>query len=92
MSRRLNYQALADYLSLGFPMAPATFFSDIRELRPGHWLRVRGDKRQEGCFWCWRRDEQDWSESESLSKAKETLLKALDEHMIATTMPVGAAR
>ncbi len=87
--RRLDYRALADYFSLGYPIVPTTFFSDIREFRPGHWLRVCGDKRQEGCFWSWRRDEQDWNEAESLAKAKETLLKTLAEHMIAD-VPVGA--
>src|SRR5208283_2698783 len=89
MPQRLDYKALADYLSLGYPLAPTTFFSDVRELRPGHWLRVCGEKLKEGCFWAWRRDEQDWSEAESLAKAKDTLLRTLEEHMI-SDVPVGA--
>jgi asparagine synthase (glutamine-hydrolysing) len=89
MRRRLDYHALADYLTLGYPMAPSTFFSDVRELPAGHWLRVCGDQRQEGCFWSWKRQEQNWSEAESLAKAKDTLLKTLEEHMIAD-VPVGA--
>ena len=30
MPRRLDYRALADYLVLGYPIAPATFFADVR--------------------------------------------------------------
>ena len=89
MPRRLDYRALADYLTLGYPLAPATFFADIRELRPGHWLKLCGDKLQEDCYWSWHRDEQDWSEAETLAKAKETLLVTLEEHMIAD-VPIGA--
>lgn len=89
MPRRLDYHALADYLTLGYPLAPTTFFSDVRELPAGHWLRVCGDQRQEGCFWSWMRQEQDWSEAESLAKAKDTLLKTLEEHLIAD-VPIGA--
>jgi asparagine synthase (glutamine-hydrolysing) len=89
LPRRLDYRALADYITLGYPMAPTTFFADVRELRPGHWLQLRGGKVREGCYWSWRRDEQDWSEKEALAKTKETLLTALEEHMIAD-VPVGA--
>ena len=34
MPRRLDYQALADYLSLGYPMAPTTFFSEHPRAAP----------------------------------------------------------
>ena len=89
MPRRLDYRALADYLTLGYPMAPATFFADIRELPAGHWLKVKGAELQQGRFWSWRRKEEDWSEAESLAKTKEALLVTLEEHMIAD-VPVGA--
>ncbi len=87
--RRLNYRVLADYLSLGYPLAPATFFADIQELPAGHWLKIcRGEPRI-GRFWAWRREEQDWSEAQSLAKAKEALLVTLEEHMVAD-VPLGA--
>ena len=89
MPRCLDYRALADYLTLGYPMAPTTFFSDVRELRPGHWLKLCGDKLREDCYWSWRREEQDWSEEESLAKAKDVLMTTLEEHMIAD-VPIGA--
>ena len=89
MPRRLDYRALADYLTLGYSMAPATFFTDIRELPPGHWLKVNGSDLQQGCFWSWRREEEDWTEAETLAKTKEALLTTLEEHMIAD-VPVGA--
>ncbi len=89
LPRRLDYRALADYLTLGYPIAPATFFADVRELPPGHWIKICGPKMREECYWSWRRDEQDWSEADALAKTKETLLQTLQEHMIAD-VPVGA--
>jgi asparagine synthase (glutamine-hydrolysing) len=89
MPRRLDYRALADYLTLGYAIAPATFFADIRELPAGNWLKVSGAHLQQGCFWSWRREEEDWTEAESLAKTKEALLTTLEEHMIAD-VPVGA--
>ncbi len=87
--RRLDYRALADYITLGYPIAPATFFADVRELPSGNWLKLcHGDLRT-GQFWSWRRDEQDWSEAQSLVKTKDALLVTLQEHIIAD-VPVGA--
>ncbi len=74
MPRRLDYRAVADYLALGYPIAPATFFADIRELPPGHWLKINGGELQLDRFWSWRRDEEDWSDTEALAKTKEALL------------------
>ena len=71
LPRRLDYRALADYLTLGYPIAPATFFADIRELPPGHWIKICGGKVQEESYWSWRRDEQDWSEADALAKTKD---------------------
>jgi asparagine synthase (glutamine-hydrolysing) len=89
LPRRLDYRALADYMTLGYPIAPATFFTDVRELPPGHWIKVCGPRMREEGYWSWRRDEQDWSEANALAKTKETLLHTLEEHMIAD-VPVGA--
>ncbi len=89
MPRRLDYQTLADYLTLGYTIMPATFFADVREVRPGHWLKFRDGEVRQGCYWSWRREEEDWSEAEALAKTKEVLLAALEEHMIAD-VPVGA--
>ena len=33
--RRLDRRALADFLVLGYPLHPATFFQDVREMKPG---------------------------------------------------------
>ncbi len=87
--RRLDYRALADYLTLGYPIAPSTFFADVRELPPGRWLRLCGGTLREESYWKWRRDEQDWTEEEALAKTKDVLLRSLEEHMIAD-VPVGA--
>lgn len=87
--RRLDYRALTDYVMLGYPIAPTTFFADVRELPAGHWLKLCGGRLHEESYWTWRRDEQDWSEAEALAKTKEVLLQTLEEHLIAD-VPVGA--
>jgi asparagine synthase (glutamine-hydrolysing) len=89
MPRRLDYRALADYLTLGYPIAPATFFADIRELPPGHWLKISNKEMQQDRFWSWRREEENWTDVEAMAKTKEALLLTLEEHMIAD-VPVGA--
>ena len=40
VSRRLDEATIADLLLMGFRDASATFFADVRQLRPGHFLRL----------------------------------------------------
>jgi asparagine synthase (glutamine-hydrolysing) len=88
--RRLDRQALVDHLIFGYPLGPKTFFQDVRELPPGHWMRVGpAGAVREGCFWSWQRQERAWDDGEALEAAKETLTRTLRSHLVAD-VPIAA--
>lgn len=41
IARRLDAQALEDYMALGYVPDPKCIFTDVRKLPPGHWLAWR---------------------------------------------------
>jgi asparagine synthase (glutamine-hydrolysing) len=89
LPRRLDYEALVDYLVLGYPLAPKTFFRDVRELEPGAWLKISSRGFEQGSYWTWHRAEADWSEPEALARAGDALVETLRLHLLAD-VPVGA--
>jgi asparagine synthase (glutamine-hydrolysing) len=86
--RRLDYQALADFLVLGYPLAPKTVFANLWELEPGTSLRVsrRGIEKQR--FWSWRQQIVSVGEREALEQTQEALAKSLREHLV-SDVPIG---
>ncbi|MBU1108929.1 MAG: asparagine synthase (glutamine-hydrolyzing) [Candidatus Riflebacteria bacterium] len=48
---KVNFSALSDYLSLGYITGETTIYAGINKLKPGHYLKVAGDKIQEHCYW-----------------------------------------
>jgi len=69
VDRRLDPEALGDYLSLNYVPAPRTLVAGIEKLAPGWWLEWRDGVRQSQPFWRleFRRD------------AKRTLRAAVEE-------------
>jgi asparagine synthase (glutamine-hydrolysing) len=51
MQRRVNFQALHDYLTFGYCLAPDSLFAGIRKLEPGHHLSVSENGVKEECYW-----------------------------------------
>lgn len=49
--RRLDREALGDYLRYQTVHAPATIVREVRMLMPGHWLRVGEGRMEEQCWW-----------------------------------------
>lgn len=49
--RRLNAQALHDYLTFHYTVAPDTMIDGIRKLEPGHLVLVRGGKVNKQRYW-----------------------------------------
>jgi len=88
-SPHLNYQALADFFVLGYPLLPSTFFRECTELTPGSWLEVSGEKRTSGRFWNWQREEESWNEENALEQTEAALVESLSEHLN-SDVPVGA--
>src|SRR5262245_41227491 len=49
--RKLDYEALRDYLAFQVCLAPQSFLADVRQLPPASWLRWRAGKVTVGRYW-----------------------------------------
>lgn len=86
--RRLNYQALADFVALGYPLAPKTMFLDLFELEPGTWLRVSRQGMEKRRFWSWRQLTGGMGEATALEQTQEALTESLRENLV-SDVPIG---
>lgn len=86
--RRLNYQAFADFVVLGYPLAPKTMFLDLSELEPGTWLRVSRRGIEKRRFWSWRQLPDGIGEAAALDQAQAALTESLREHLV-SDVPIG---
>ncbi|HVB55249.1 MAG TPA: asparagine synthase (glutamine-hydrolyzing) [Candidatus Acidoferrales bacterium] len=87
--RRIDVQALTDFLMLGYPLAPATCFRDCRELEPGCYMEVVGDHVSSTRYWRWHRSEDHSNGHDPLGALEQELRAAVWEHLI-SDVPVGA--
>ena len=87
--RKINSGALADYLTLGYPLVPATFFQDIYELEPGSWLLATPRGVESGRYWDWSRQAEEWNQEELLAATQESFEESVREHLV-SDVPVGA--
>lgn len=51
MERRLNPEALALFMRVGFTPGPRTMFAGIEKVPPAHYVRIRGDRVEKRCYW-----------------------------------------
>ena len=86
--RRLNYQAFADFVVLGYPLAPKTMFLDLSELEPGTWLRVSRRGIEKRRFWSWRQLSDGIGEAAALDQTQAALTESLREHLV-SDVPIG---
>ena len=88
--RRLNVEALHEYLALGYVPAPLSLLQGIRKLEPGHLLIVEKNCVEDRQYWeldCGReekRSEEDWIEC-----IREKLLETVRLQMV-SDVPLGA--
>ena len=47
----VDLEGLEGYLSLGYFLAPRTIYKHVRELEPGHWVRVRDGRVETRQYW-----------------------------------------
>lgn len=87
--RRIDVQALTDFLMLGYALPPATCFRDCRELEPGCYLEVVGDQASTTRYWRWRRSEDHSNGHDPLRALEQELRAAVAEHLV-SDVPVGA--
>jgi asparagine synthase (glutamine-hydrolysing) len=89
--RKIHFPALADYLMLGYPLAPATMFADCLELPPGHSLSLSKTGLTTRQYWKWSYDngKSGLKQQDVLAWIESELIATLREHLIAD-VPVGA--
>ncbi len=91
----LDRDAVDSFLTYGAVIGPNTIFQEIRELDPGHMLRIHGDGRvADSEYWSLSRslgesaapEHQDFEQS--VSQIRERLAHAVESHLV-SDVPVG---
>ena len=87
----VNERAVHDYFSFGHVQRPRSIYSQVRQLDPGHVLRIGPDgEAREHRFWKPEiRIRQGLSEAEWIEETRATLLQSVKRHMLAD-VPVGS--
>ncbi|MDP3920118.1 MAG: asparagine synthase (glutamine-hydrolyzing) [Candidatus Omnitrophota bacterium] len=90
ISCELDLQALSHFLSLNYLPPPWTPLKGIRQLLPGHWMRVQADKVEVKSYWEIPLEEnRDISEREAVTEITRLLHRSIERQLIAD-VPVGA--
>jgi len=87
--RRVDFQAIADFMVLSYAIGPKTPFAGIYELEPGTWLRVSSSGVKHGRYWSWERNPSEWDSEVATEEARKAILESLREHLV-SDVPVGA--
>lgn len=91
--RRLDWEALGEYLALGYVTAPKTIFAGLKKLRPGHYLVLEQGRAEIRPYWDWlpgfRRAKRDYAEAEWLDRTREMLATAVRDRLL-SDVPLGA--
>lgn len=91
--RKLDYEALRDYLAFQTPLAPHSFLADVRQLPPASWLRYEAatGKTQVQCYWSIPTPSTGpVPDREELLNQVETVLAASVRRQLVADVPLGA--
>ncbi len=86
--RRVNPQALYDYLGYEFVPSPQTMFEGISKLPPGHFLTLSGRGLEVKPYWDIRFSE-DWRSPEEAVEALRALLRDTVRQHLISDVPLG---
>jgi asparagine synthase (glutamine-hydrolysing) len=88
--RKLNLQALREYLALGYVPAPYTLFDGIEKLLPGHYMVVEGGRVRVEQYWDAPAGAVDTrSENEWVDCLRDKLIESVRIRMV-SDVPLGA--
>jgi asparagine synthase (glutamine-hydrolysing) len=91
--RQLDWEALGEYLALGYVTAPRTIFTGINKLRPGHYLVLEPGRAEIRSYWDWlpafRRAKRDYPDAEWPARTREMLAAAVKDRLL-SDVPLGA--
>ena len=90
VERKVNYQALYDYLGFEFVPAPQTMFEDIHKLPAGHYLLLENDQLTVEQYWdlSLNPDDSIGSFEDAVEKMREHLDYAVKSHLV-SDVPLG---
>ncbi len=90
VSRQVDPQSLADYLSVRYVPAPSTLFCDIYKVPPGHWLVVEEGNIRKESYWDFQFGPVERQPVEQyLNGIRSHVARAVEARMMAD-VPVGA--
>ena len=88
--RRLDFQALQEYLALGYVPAPLTLFEGIEKVLPGHYLMIEKGQILDREYWDIESGaDENCSEPEWVERVREKLLECVKIRLI-SDVPLGA--
>ena len=90
VERRVNFQALYDYLGFEFVPAPHTMFDNINKLPAGHYLLLENDEVSIEQYWdlSLQKDDSITSFEEAVEKMRDHLDHAVKSHLV-SDVPLG---
>jgi asparagine synthase (glutamine-hydrolysing) len=89
LPRRMNVEAIHDFLGQGYATTPSTCWKDIHMLEPGSWIECGPEGLRRGRFWQWSAQEEDLDLETATETTHATLLDAARAHLV-SEVPVGA--
>jgi len=89
VDRTLDYEALDQFLTYEYVIAPRTIFASIRKLPPAHYLVYRGGEVTIRRYWdAADVNVREWSDEEAAEALRSTLAKAVRSQMM-SDVPLG---
>lgn len=86
----LDLDQLETYFSLGYIVAPATAFRDVRKLEAGHWLRLRDGIIEHRCYWDIEQFDDFAGDEDAAVSAIDDQLRERVEERLESEVPIGA--
>ena len=90
VDRALDLDALDQFLTYEYVIAPRTMFAAVKNLPPAHYLRVHDDEVEVRRYWdAATIDVRPWSDDDAADALRETLGRAVASQMM-SDVPLGA--
>jgi asparagine synthase (glutamine-hydrolysing) len=86
----LDLSAIEGYLSLGYFLSPATAYRDVREVEPGHWLRLANGRIETRRYWDVEEFDTDHRAEPKVLAELESLLHTCVKDRLESEVPLGA--
>jgi asparagine synthase (glutamine-hydrolysing) len=91
IKKDLNYEAIEDFLHLGYIPRPHSIYQDVFKMYSGYWLKIAKNGVEENLYWdiqaCIKKESID-DEQEAFEKLKQ-LLKSSVQYRMISDVPVG---